>query len=171
MNAFGVLVQIRKMASLLKIELIAVGTEPPAWVLDGIDQYTARMKRDCRFSITEIRSADRKKPQSIEGFKAEEGRAILDAVSDSARVIALDRGGKNWSTEQLAGKLQDWSQQTHHFQFLIGGPDGLSGDCLARTNETWALSNLTFPHFLVRVLLAEQIYRALMVNAGHPYHR
>lgn len=156
---------------MLKIELIAVGTKPPSWVVQGIDDYASRLKRDCRFLITEIKTADRKKPQSVEGFKAEEAKAMLASITDGARVIALDRSGKNWSTEQFAGKLQQWSQQTNHYQFLIGGPDGLADACLARANETWSLSGLTFPHFLVRVLLAEQIYRALMVNAGHPYHK
>ncbi|MBT4494161.1 MAG: 23S rRNA (pseudouridine(1915)-N(3))-methyltransferase RlmH [Gammaproteobacteria bacterium] len=155
----------------MKIELVAVGTKPPAWVLDGIQQYTSRLTRECRFSITEIRTSDRKKPKSVNSLKNEEGKALLAAVSDSARVIVLDRSGKDWSTEQFAGKLQDWSQLTNHFQFLVGGPDGLATECLERADEVWSLSKLTYPHFLVRVMLAEQIYRALMVNAGHPYHK
>ena len=155
---------------MLKIELIAVGTRPPSWVLEGIDQYVSRLKRECNFLITEIKTAERKN-QSVETLKADEGKALLDAVSPSAHVIALDRSGKNWSTEQFAGKLQDWSQQTNHFQFLIGGPDGLAQVCLARADEKWSLSNLTFPHMLVRVMLAEAVYRAMMVNAGHPYHK
>ena len=156
---------------MLKIELVAVGTKPPAWVLDGIQQYTSRLTRECRFSITEIRTSDRKKPKSVNSLKNEEGKALLAAVSDSARVIVLDRAGKDWSTEKFAGKLQDWSQLTNHFQFLVGGPDGLATECLERADEVWSLSKLTYPHFLVRVMLAEQIYRALMVNAGHPYHK
>ena len=155
---------------MLKIELIAVGTKPPAWVVEGIDQYVSRLKRECSFTITEIKTAERKK-QSVNSLKSDEGRKILDAIAASARVIAMDRSGKNWSTEELAGKLESWSQQTNHFVFLIGGPDGLVDECLARADEKWSLSNLTFPHFLVRVMLAEQIYRALMVNAGHPYHK
>lgn len=155
---------------MLKIELIAVGTKPPGWVLDGIDQYASRLKRECNFLITEIKTAERKK-QSVTSLKADEAKAILAAISPSAHVIAMDRSGNNWSTEQLAGKLQDWSQQTNHFQFLIGGPDGLADECLAKANQKWSLSKLTFPHFLVRVMLAEQIYRAMMVNAGHPYHK
>ena len=140
-------------------------------MLGGVDQYESRLTRECKFSITEIRTVDRKKSQSVDALKDEEGKAILAAISGSARVIALDKAGKNWSTEQFAGKLQDWSQLTNHFQFLIGGPDGLSDICLQRAEETWSLSKLTYPHFLVRVMLVEQIYRALMVNAGHPYHK
>ena len=156
---------------MLKIELIAVGTKPPAWVQAGIDHYTSRMKRECAFSITEIKTADRGRANSVENFKAEEGRHILSGLAPSARVIALDRRGKNWSTEELAGKLQHWSLTTNHFQFLVGGPDGLAPACLGAASDKWSLSKLTFPHFLVRVMLAEQLYRALMVNAGHPYHK
>ena len=156
---------------MLKIELIAVGTKPPGWVQSGIDHYASRMKRECGFSITEIKTADRSRTNSVENYKAEEGRHLMSAVAPAARVIALDRGGKNWSTEELAGKLQDWSRETNHFQFLVGGPDRLAPECLGAASDKWSLSNLTFPHFLVRVILAEQLYRALMVNAGHPYHK
>ena len=169
-NVSGVSVRNRATTSLLKIELIAVGTKPPSWVLDGIEQYTSRLQRECKFLMSEIKTAKRRK-QSVDSLKEDEGKAILAAVSSSARVIAMDREGKNWSTEQFAGKLQVWSQQTNHFQFLIGGPDGLASACLSKACEAWSLSKLTFPHFMVRVLLAEQIYRALMVNAGHSYHK
>ena len=83
----------------------------------------------------------------------------------------MDSRGKNWGTEELAAKMADRSQTSSQFQFLIGGPDGLADSCLERADAVWSLSRLTFPHFLVRVLLAEQIYRALMVNANHPYHK
>ena len=158
------------MTPLLKIELIAVGTKPPAWIIGGIEQYADRLKRQCSFIITEIKSAERRK-KHVESLREEEGKAILSALSSSAVVVAMDRLGKNWSTEEFAGKLQVWSQKTNHFQFLVGGPDGLTNACLERAQESWSLSALTFPHFLVRVLFAEQVYRALMVNEGHPYHK
>jgi len=96
---------------------------------------------------------------------------MLKVIDRNARVIALDVSGRNWSTEQLASKFVNWSQMTNHFQFLVGGPDGLAKTCLDRADETWSLSKLIFPHFLVRVLLAEQVYRVLMLNANHPYHK
>ena len=129
------------------------------------------MKRDCRFQILEIKTSDRKKKQSVAIHQEEEAKLIGGHFNSGARVIAMDSRGKIWSTEQLAGKVEAWSQQTNHFQFVIGGPDGLSDVIINRADEIWSLSNLTFPHFLVRVLLAEQIYRALMLNANHPYHR
>lgn len=156
---------------MLKIEIIAVGTKPPSWVLAGVDQYAIRMKRDCQFSIRELKTSDRSRPTSIEKHKNSEGEAMLKVIDRNARVIALDVSGRNWSTEQLASKFVSWSQMTNHFQFLVGGPDGLAKTCLDRADETWSLSNLIFPHFLVRVLLAEQVYRVLMLNANHPYHK
>jgi len=156
---------------LLKIDLVAIGTRPPPWVVQGIEQYSSRIKRDCRFQILEIKTSDRKKKQSVATYQEEEARLIGGHLISGARVIAMDSRGKIWSTEQLAGKVEAWSQQTNHFQFVIGGPDGLSDAIVSRADETWSLSNLTFPHFLVRVLLAEQIYRALMLNANHPYHK
>lgn len=156
---------------MLKIEVIAVGTKPPSWVQDGIQQYVSRMRHECRFDIREVKTSDRNKKQSVSAHQENEAESILSALQPSARVIALDNRGKGWSTEQLAAKLADWSQVTSQLQFIIGGPDGLSSRVVQRADETWSLSALTFPHFLVRVLLSEQIYRALMLNANHPYHR
>jgi 23S rRNA (pseudouridine1915-N3)-methyltransferase len=155
----------------LKIDLVAVGARPPPWVVQGVEQYSSRMKRDCRFEILEIKTSDRNKKQPVALHQENEAKLIGNHINSGARVIALDSRGKIWSTGQFAGKLEAWSQQTNHFQFVIGGPDGLADVILNRADEIWALSNLTFPHFLVRVLLAEQIYRALMLNANHPYHR
>lgn len=156
---------------MLKVEVIAVGTKPPSWVKDGIHQYVSRMRHECQFVIREVKTSDRNKKQSVSAHQEAEADAILSALQPTARVIALDNRGRSWSTEQLAAKLEDWSQITSQLQFVIGGPDGLSGRVLQRADDTWSLSALTFPHFLVRVLLSEQMYRALMLNANHPYHR
>ena len=148
-----------------------MGLKAPPWIQQGVDQYVSRMKRECRFSVVEIRGANRNKPAPVSLYINQEGQKIKESVSSGARVIAMDRRGKNWNTEQFARKIQNWSQMTNHFQFLIGGPDGLADDCIDQADEVFALSELTFPHFLVRVMLAEQIYRALMLNANHPYHK
>ena len=140
-------------------------------MVQGIEQYSSRLKRDCRFDILEIKTSDRKKKQSVTIHQEDEAKLIGSHINVGARVIAMDSRGKIWSTTQLADKVAAWSQQTNHFQFVIGGPDGLADGILNSADEIWSLSNLTFPHFLVRVLLAEQIYRALMLNAKHPYHR
>ena len=156
--------------SSLKIELIAVGTRIPRWMQEGIEYYSTRMRKECQFLMTEIQTTARgNKPVDL--VKEDESKALLLNVSPYAYSIAMDRGGKNWSTEQFAGKLESWSQQTNHFQFLIGGPDGLGSRCLSEANEIWSLSKLTFPHLMARLLVVEQVYRALMFNAGHPYHK
>ena len=155
---------------MLKIELIAVGHKVPVWLLEGIEEYATRMQKECNFSITEIRTAARRN-KPIDLLKKEEGKALVASLSSSAHVVAMDKDGENWSTEQIAGKFQLWSSETNHFQFLIGGPDGLSSACLNKASEVCSLSNLTFPHFLVRLLIVEQIYRALKINVGHPYHK
>ena len=129
------------------------------------------MKGSCRFDIREVRTSDRKKSRDIDGHKGEEASALLDALDPDAWVVAMDNRGSEWSTTDLADKLARQSQRASRFQFMIGGPDGLAQSCLDRADACWSLSRLTFPHFLVRVLLAEQIYRAFMVNANHPYHR
>ena len=96
---------------------------------------------------------------------------MLATLPKDCTVVALDVPGKNWSTEELAGRLQDWLGSGRDVALLVGGPDGLSADCLARADLKWSLSALTYPHPLVRVILAEQLYRAWTINAGHPYHR
>ena len=102
---------------------------------------------------------------------AKEGEAMLKAIAPSDKVIALDVLGKSWSTEKLASQLSDWQFEGCDFCFLIGGPDGLAPECLARADAKWSLSALTMPHPLVRIMLAEQLYRAWTITVGHPYHK
>jgi 23S rRNA (pseudouridine1915-N3)-methyltransferase len=104
-------------------------------------------------------------------MQAEEGRQILAAIPPQARVVALDVGGKGWDTATLATRVRDWMQEGRDVALLVGGPDGLSRDCLERAELRWSLSALTFPHALVRVIIAEQLYRSWSILAGHPYHR
>ena len=92
-------------------------------------------------------------------------------IKKGARIVSLDAGGAMMSTEELANKLKRWMGEHGRIQMLIGGPDGLSQGCLAMADESWSLSRLTFPHFLVRVLVAEQLYRAWSLLNNHPYHR
>jgi 23S rRNA (pseudouridine1915-N3)-methyltransferase len=100
-----------------------------------------------------------------------EGEAILDCIPKQNKKIMLDLKGKPWSTVQLAESLSRWRMDGDDISFVIGGPDGLSRECLSQANETWALSNLTLPHPLVRIVLIEQLYRAWTVLQGHPYHK
>jgi 23S rRNA (pseudouridine1915-N3)-methyltransferase len=155
----------------LKIELLAAGTKPPNWIQEGVSQYQKRMKRECTLEIREITIAKRVKNDSVERFRQEEEKRMRQHIKKGARIVSLDAGGAMMSTEELAHKLKRWMGEHGRIQMLIGGPDGLSQGCLAMADESWSLSRLTFPHFLVRVLVAEQLYRAWSLLNNHPYHR
>lgn len=155
----------------MRISVIAVGTRMPAWVTQGIAQYTQRLPRELKPAWCEIPLAKRGKDASAQQWCAVEGEQILKAIAPGDRVIALAVNGKRLSTEQLAQNLSAWQLSGDNYSVLIGGPDGLSPACLARAEQCWSLSDLTLPHPLVRVLLAEQLYRAWTITVNHPYHR
>ena len=155
----------------MKIELLVAGTRPPVWIKDGVAEYQKRMPRECALEITEIAVAKRVKNDSIDRFKLEEEKSFRQKFAQGTRKVALNSGGKIWSTEELSMRLENWKNNFRHVQMLIGGPDGLAKGCLDEADEVWSLSNLTFPHFLVRVLVAEQLYRAWSVLNNHPYHK
>jgi 23S rRNA (pseudouridine1915-N3)-methyltransferase len=155
----------------MQINLIAVGTRMPSWVDDGYREYARRLPRECRLNLTEIALGQRAKSKPPDSAVSEEGKRMLAAIPSDQRVIALDVKGSGWSTGQLATQLQRWMQDGRDVSLLVGGPDGLSRACLERAEQRWSLSPLTLPHALVRVLLAEQIYRAWTISTGHPYHR
>jgi 23S rRNA (pseudouridine1915-N3)-methyltransferase len=129
------------------------------------------MPQECSLRLTEIPLGQRSKAQPVDRAVNEEGKRMLATISDRQRVVALDVNGRGWSTEQLAEALRDWLQDGRDVTLLVGGPDGLASSCLARAEQRWSLSPLTLPHPLVRVLLAEQLYRAWTLTCGHPYHR
>lgn len=155
----------------MNIELLAAGTKPPAWIATGISEYQKRLPRDWPLEIREIPVAKRRKGEPVTRPIQEEGERMLAAITPSSLVVTLDRKGRNWSTQELAKNLERWQLDFSKVQFLIGGPDGLSNNCLEVAAESWSLSNLTFPHFIVRILLAEQIYRAWSLLNNHPYHK
>ena len=143
----------------------------PAWVEQGYREFSKRLPHECSLQLLEIPLGKRSKSQAPERARDAEGQAMLAAIPADCFVVALDVRGKAWSTEDLALKLQDWMASGRDLALLIGGPDGLSPACLQRADQRWSLSSLTFPHALVRVLVAEQLYRAWTVTTGHPYHR
>ena len=154
----------------MKLRLVAVGAKSPGWVDAGFTDYARRMPRECALELVEIAPANRKGWPS-ERVLADEGERILARVGRSDQVVALDVAGKACTTEQLAKKLDNWRMRRGDVSFLIGGADGLDQSCLTRADESLSLSAMTFPHQLVRVMLAEQLYRAWTVLHGHPYHR
>ena len=155
----------------MRLTVITVGGKMPAWVNEGVADYSRRLPREIRLEWRELPLARRGRDTSPEQLRQREGEQILKALPEGDRVIALDVRGAAWSTEQLAEELSDWQMAGTPVSLLIGGPDGLSQDCLQRAQQRWSLSALTLPHPLVRVVLAEQLYRAWTITAGHPYHR
>ena len=143
----------------------------PAWVTDGYQEYAKRMPKECSLQLHEIAPAKRGKSGSAGQWMREEGERILAAIPDSHHVVALDVQGKSWSTEQLAEQLKNWLADGRDVSLIVGGPDGLMDECLKRANQRWSLSPLTLPHPIVRVVMAEQLYRAWTVLQNHPYHR
>ncbi len=143
----------------------------PNWVETGFTTYAQRLPRDCALELIEIPVAKRTRNQLVDKWMEKEGEAIQKAIHHSDWVVALDVKGKQWSTSQLANQLTNWQSLGCNVALLVGGPDGLSSACLQRANQKWSLSELTLPHPMVRVLLAEAIYRAWSVTVNHPYHR
>ncbi|TQV73973.1 23S rRNA (pseudouridine(1915)-N(3))-methyltransferase RlmH [Aliikangiella marina] len=155
----------------MKIKLIAVGTKMPDWVEKAYRNYAQRLPKDCSLELIEIPAAKRSKNQQASLWMDKEGQQILKVIDTSDWVVALDVKGKNWSTQDLAGQITQWQHMGNNVCLLVGGPDGLAPECLARANSRWSLSALTMPHPLVRIVLAEAIYRAWSVTVNHPYHR
>ncbi|GAB3093934.1 23S rRNA (pseudouridine(1915)-N(3))-methyltransferase RlmH [Aestuariicella hydrocarbonica] len=155
----------------MRFKIIAVGTRMPAWVEEGYKDYAKRLPRDFAVEVVELPLGPRGKSSSIEKAMAKEGQQMLAAIPKGDKVIALDVLGKPWSTEKLASNLASWSMENSNYSVLIGGPDGLAADCLARADAKWSLSALTLPHPLVRIVLIEQLYRAWSILNNHPYHK
>lgn len=155
----------------MRIRLIAVGTKMPDWVNEGFEEYRKRLNQDVTLELVEIPAGKRGKNADVDRITDKEGEQMLAAVHPSDYVITLDVQGKRLSTEKLAQQLEKLLQQGNHVALLIGGPEGLAPQCRSKARESWSLSDLTLPHPLVRVLIAEQLYRAWSILKGHPYHR
>lgn len=155
----------------MKIRLLAVGGKMPVWVSQGFNEYIKRLPAEMTFELVELPLGHRGKGADKARAIKQEGDAMLAAIPKSDRVIALEVQGKSWSTERLAEQIRDWQMDGRNISLLVGGPDGLDPRCVQAADQKWSLSALTLPHPLVRVILAEQVYRAWTVIQGHPYHK
>lgn len=153
------------------IYLIAVGTRLTLWAEQGFKAYQKRFPPECKLHLISIPLAKRTKNSRATRSIEEEEEKILAAIPKRSRIIALDSKGQMWNTRQLAQSLQQWQLERQDISLLIGGPDGLGSSCLSHAKQVWSLSALTLPHALVRILVAEQLYRAFSLLQGHPYHR
>ena len=155
----------------MRIHLIAVGTRVARWVSAGYQEYATRLPHECALRLTEVPTAKRTRRTPIDRLLAEESGRLIAAIPTGARVLALDREGHPWDTRELSAALARWMREGHDVALLIGGPDGLAPACITRAERRWSLSPLTLPHGLVRIVVAEQLYRAYSLLRGHPYHR
>lgn len=158
----------------MRIHLLAVSHRVPLWAQQAYEEYSKRMPRECTLVLCEVAAEKRQKGQKKTGstlIKNKEGERLIAHIPQHSRVIALDEHGKQQRSQQLATKMAQWMMGGQDVTLLIGGADGLSEQCLSRADETWSLSELTFPHVMVRVMVAEQLYRAYSIMHNHPYHR
>jgi 23S rRNA (pseudouridine1915-N3)-methyltransferase len=155
----------------VKCKLIAAGTRLPDWVNDGFREYQKRLRTPLSLDLVEIPIATRRAGENPQRAISREGETMLAALGREDYVVALEVAGTAMTTAQVSTWLAQRLRDARPLALLIGGPDGLAGDCRERANESWSLSPLTLPHALVRVVLAEQIYRGMSLLAGHPYHR
>lgn len=155
----------------MKINLVTVGQRMPSWVEEGIAEYSKRLPADFALSVTEVPLGKRGKGLDVAQAMRTESAALLARLRPGDYVIALDVQGKTLSTEAMARRVDAIRMDGHNIVLMVGGPDGLDAACLQRANEKWSLSALTLPHPLVRILVAEQIYRIWSMLNGHPYHR
>jgi 23S rRNA (pseudouridine1915-N3)-methyltransferase len=155
----------------MKARLVAVGERAPVWVAQGFAEYQKRLSHWLPLELIEIEPGLRGKGRDPARAISEEGTRVLASLPKQPHVIALDGRGKAWTSEQLAQRLEHWRGLGRDLAFLIGGPEGHASDVAARADETWSLGPLTLPHMMVRLLVAEQLYRAGALLANHPYHR
>lgn len=155
----------------MRLSIVAVGSKMPGWVSQGVEEYGKRMPRELRLDWREVPLARRGKDANVKKLCEREAAQILKEIPAGDKVVALDVKGKRLSTPELARQLENWQMSGQNYSLLIGGPDGLAAQCLERADACWSLSDLTLPHPLVRILLAEQLYRAWTITVKHPYHR
>ena len=155
----------------MHIRLIAVGDRQPAWVDQAFDAYSARFPREWQFRLEAVPTARRSRRDKSARARDDETGEILSRPRPGEVVVLLDERGRQFSSQDLARRLEDWQQEGRDLCFVIGGPDGVGDNLKIRADLNWSLSKLTLPHGLARVLFAEQLYRAHSLHTGHPYHR
>jgi 23S rRNA (pseudouridine1915-N3)-methyltransferase len=155
----------------MNVQIIAVGNKMPTWVVEGTNEYLRRFPSEFSVSFSEIPPFKRGKTVNILKIQEAEGEKCIAAVAKGNQVIALEVLGKPWDTAKLATQINHWKMDGRNISLMIGGPEGLSDKCRDIADQSWSLSPLTLPHPLVRVIVAEALYRAWSLTQNHPYHR
>ena len=153
------------------IYLVAVGNNMPRWVTEGYEEYASRLRQEVQLRLIEIPPQSRPKRADTKRVLKEEGARLLKAIPKNTLVVGLDPRGVALDTERLSQRLEQWMQMGQDVALLIGGPEGFSDEVKAHFQEMISLSKLTLPHPLVRVLVAEQLFRSWSILHNHPYHR
>jgi 23S rRNA (pseudouridine1915-N3)-methyltransferase len=155
----------------MKVRLLTVSHKQPAWVLEGCREYERRLPREWGFELVEVKPAARTRGAATERVQADEAERLRAAAPKGALLVALDERGEAWSTATLAERLRAWQREGRTVAFLVGGADGLDPALRSAAAHRVALSAMTLPHGLVRIVVVEQLYRAASLLAGHPYHK
>lgn len=155
----------------MQINLISVGNRMPGWVQQGYDEYARRMPKECALILKEIAPGKRGKNSDLTRIVRDEGERMINVIPARTYVVTLDIPGKPWTTPELSSAMKQWLENGKNVALMVGGPEGLSDSVRDLSSESWSLSRLTFPHPIVRILVAEQLYRAWSLLNNHPYHR
>ncbi len=155
----------------MRIRLLTITHKSPSWLQQGYEEYAKRLPPSYSLELVEIPAERRTANADLKRICVREGEKMLAQMKAPHHVVALDVAGEQWTSEQLATQLTRWQHDGRNVDLLVGGPEGLAPQCLQKATQKWSLSKLTFPHFLVRLIVAEQIYRAYSILQQHPYHR
>jgi 23S rRNA (pseudouridine1915-N3)-methyltransferase len=155
----------------MRLCVVAIGQRMPGWVDQAWQEYARRFPRHLPLELREVPAVRRFRHSAIDTVRERESEALMGAAGAAGRVVTLDESGRQWSTLELSRQLASWMQEGADVNFLVGGPDGLTRECIRRADFHWSLGRLTLPHPMVRLVLAEQLYRAWTITQNHPYHR
>ena len=155
----------------MRIHLVAIGHRRAGWERDGYREYARRMPPELPIELREVPASKVSKRDSTQRRIEDEGRRLVAATPNGARVVVLDERGAAWTTRELARRIERWMRDGRDLALLVGGADGLAPECIEAAEHCWSLSPLTLPHGLARIVVAEQLYRASTILRRHPYHR
>ncbi|MCA0404357.1 MAG: 23S rRNA (pseudouridine(1915)-N(3))-methyltransferase RlmH [Proteobacteria bacterium] len=156
---------------MLKITIISCGNKMPSWVDAAVVEFKKRLQEYANVQLIDIPLLKRNKSTSLDKIREKEAELVTVAIPNHSRLIALTIDGKSFSSENLAHRLEQLQQISSHFCFLIGGPEGIHPELIAKADECWSLSKLTLPHPIVRIVFLEAVYRAFTILHNHPYHK
>ena len=155
----------------MKIKILSLGEKPPKWVTEGYDEYKKRLSKSIPLELIELPIAKRTKTSNPDLWMKQEAKTIISKLNSNEYLVILDVASKVISTEDLAEKMHNWQQNSLNIVILIGGPDGIDKSIRDIAKEKISLSKMTFPHAIVRIIIAEQLYRAYTILKNHPYHK